>query len=98
VLAGRAISVPSEHDTTGSPRSAADTHGPLTCGRPTTGVRQQEWYGWVAPGGPEPVTASPLSRVASTESTRSSPAITQCPDLDDNVSLRRLSRFVAGQA
>jgi hypothetical protein len=40
VLTSRAISVP---DATGSPRSTADTHGPLTCGRPTEGTRQHEW-------------------------------------------------------
>jgi hypothetical protein len=33
----------SEHDATGLPRSTTDTHGPLTCGRLTIGVRQHEW-------------------------------------------------------
>jgi hypothetical protein len=47
---GRSPTVPSpchsEHDATGSPRSATDTHGPLTRRRPITGARQHEWSGW----------------------------------------------------
>jgi hypothetical protein len=33
----------SQHDAFGLPRSATDTHGPLTCGGLTRGVRQHEW-------------------------------------------------------
>ena len=33
----------SEHNASRLSRSATDTHGPLTCGRPTTGARQHEW-------------------------------------------------------
>jgi hypothetical protein len=44
----------SEHDATGSPRSTTDTHGPLTCGRPTTGARQHEWSGCGHSAGPAP--------------------------------------------
>jgi hypothetical protein len=36
----------SEHDASGSPRSATDSHGPLTSGRSITGARQHEWSGW----------------------------------------------------
>jgi hypothetical protein len=43
VLTGRAISVPSEHDASGSPRSATDTADRLTSAPCITDARQHEW-------------------------------------------------------
>jgi hypothetical protein len=89
----------SEHDASGTPRSATDTHGPLTWGRLIAGAWAARMVRLGSPlVGAASVTASPLSRGASTMPTPPSPTITHRPDLYDNLSLRRLSRSAAGHA